>query len=540
MKHNKYKVVDLFAGAGGLSLGFLQTEKFEILMAVENNPHMQKTYTANHSGVQLLDDIREQNFKEVLKEHKSVDVVIGGPPCQGFSNANRQRNHLVSANNQLMKEYIRAVIELKPKVFVMENVRMLDSEKHKFYFSKKDGADVNSNNLVFTDDVLPYDMPLDVAERVVGDMKKGIDFQKYMLPKTKLSSIKSFQRTLNNGNISINVEKNYNNAIEWALKYYSKIDSYYSDVCINLLQIMSENRNTANHDNVYLSLSQFINYQTFFSATKEIFDYALEYKCEVNHKGVNMFLQAYPINSYIEIMLSREYSIGKNIVNSAVYGTPQKRNRFVMIGVRHDVTCSSEVSISNIGLLKEDEFFTVKNAIADLDEHETFKEITIADQFILKQPMPDNPLGKYLQDSTKVYNHVNTNSRNKALLRFKALKPGENFHDLDKDLKDTYSNPERTQNTIYQRLDYNKPSGTVLNVRKSMWIHPSKDRSLSIREAARLQSFPDSYIFMGTKDSQYQQVGNAVPPLLGRAIAEHVLFLLGDEPTEKLEDIIKL
>ena len=69
-------------------------------------------------------------------------------------------------------------------------------------------------------------------------------------------------------------------------------------------------------------------------------------------------------------------------------------------------------------------------------------------------------------------------------------------------------------------------AGTVLNVRKSMWIHPTLDRAVSIREAARLQTFPDSYVFCGTKDAQYQQIGNAVPPILGRAIAEKILSLL--------------
>ena len=110
--------------------------------------------------------------------------------------------------------------------------------------------------------------------------------------------------------------------------------------------------------------------------------------------------------------------------------------------------------------------------------------------------------------------------------RFKALKAGENFHNLDSSLKTTYSNVERTQNTIYMRLKYDEPCGTVVNVRKSMWIHPELDRAISIREAARLQTFPDSFIFEGTKDSQYQQVGNAGPPYLARAIAESVLAVL--------------
>jgi DNA (cytosine-5)-methyltransferase 1 len=70
-----------------------------------------------------------------------------------------------------------------------------------------------------------------------------------------------------------------------------------------------------------------------------------------------------------------------------------------------------------------------------------------------------------------------------------------------------------------------------------MWIHPTQNRAISAREAARLQSFPDNYIFWGTKDSVYQQIGNAVPPLLGRAVAEVVLKLLGcKEEYEKLKD----
>lgn len=77
--------------------------------------------------------------------------------------------------------------------------------------------------------------------------------------------------------------------------------------------------------------------------------------------------------------------------------------------------------------------------------------------------------------------------------------------------------------TSYLRLDPSKPSGTVVNVRKSMWIHPELDRAITVREAARLQSFPDRFKFVGSKDFQYQQVGNAVPPLLAEGIALKVL-----------------
>lgn len=114
-----------------------------------------------------------------------------------------------------------------------------------------------------------------------------------------------------------------------------------------------------------------------------------------------------------------------------------------------------------------------------------------------------------------------------SLERFEQIEPGKNFHSLPDELKSQYENPSRTQNTVYRRLDPNMPSETVVNVRKSMWIHPKFNRAVSAREAARLQSFPDDYIFYGTKDSVYQQIGNAVPPVLGRAVAEVVLDLLG-------------
>lgn len=89
-----------------------------------------------------------------------------------------------------------------------------------------------------------------------------------------------------------------------------------------------------------------------------------------------------------------------------------------------------------------------------------------------------------------------------------------------------HTDAARTQNTIYLRLNYDEPSGTVVNVRKSMWIHPTQDRAISVREAARLQTFPDSFVFCGSKDKQYQQVGNAVPPIMAKSIAEKLAQIL--------------
>lgn len=136
-------------------------------------------------------------------------------------------------------------------------------------------------------------------------------------------------------------------------------------------------------------------------------------------------------------------------------------------------------------------------------------------------------VAQQLRDSDILKNHIITKTTDVAMKRFKALHQGENFHSLKDSLKtDTYTDVKRTQNTIYLRLNYDEPSGTVINVRKSMWIYPTLDRAISVREAARLQTFTDSFVFCGSKDKQYQQVGNAVPPIMAKAIAKQLAATL--------------
>ena len=126
------KTIDLFAGAGGLSYGFEATRRFQMVAAAENNPNAQNTYLLNHKhkDIKMINDVRGFDFKKLANDLNGIDIVIGGPPCQGFSNANRQKNHIISMNNSLVKEYFRAGREIMPMAFVMENVSMLSSETH--------------------------------------------------------------------------------------------------------------------------------------------------------------------------------------------------------------------------------------------------------------------------------------------------------------------------------------------------------------------------------------------------------------------------
>ena len=200
-----------------------------------------------------------------------------------------------------------------------------------------------------------------------------------------------------------------------------------------------------------------------------------------------------------------------------------------MIGIRKDL-CRQEDVTAPKGDVSDESAQTVYDAIADLESVPVSYDKDAASVSLAPYPFEfnhsRNPVGKRLRDSDWLPNHISTETRETALERFRAIQQGQNFHSLDDSLKSTYTNADRTQNTIYLRLKYDEPSDTVVNVRKSMWIHPVLDRALSVREAARLQSFPDSFEFIGTKDAQYQQVGNAVPPILAEAIARHIIRLL--------------
>jgi DNA (cytosine-5)-methyltransferase 1 len=231
---------------------------------------------------------------------------------------------------------------------------------------------------------------------------------------------------------------------------------------------------------------------------------------------------------YIKNKLGKLYLIEDDILNAAWFGAPQLRERYIAFGIKRNVAKENNVKPE---LPKPEyspeEFRTVWDAIKDLEVVEPSFSNSDDGIELSNEQYTKTALTGELRKSRVLYNHISTQTRETARKRFAALKPGQNFHDLDKGLiQNTYSKPERTQNSIYLRLDYKKPCGTVTNVRKSMWIHPTIDRALSIREAARLQTFPDSFIFEGTKDSQYQQVGNAVPPIMAKAIANKLAEIL--------------
>lgn len=121
----KYTVIDLFCGAGGLSRGFLDAN-FNVLLGVDFNDNALKTFEANHKNARAmkLDLFNHDNIQEIVKflENKkvSLDVLIGGPPCQGFSLAGKRDED--DERNILYSAMVKTAKILKPRVVVLENV----------------------------------------------------------------------------------------------------------------------------------------------------------------------------------------------------------------------------------------------------------------------------------------------------------------------------------------------------------------------------------------------------------------------------------
>ena len=536
------KAIDLFAGAGGLSYGFLQTKCFDIKVAVENNKNAQATYKSNHQNVYIESDIRNINYQKLKDTYGDFNVVIGGPPCQGFSNANRQKNELISSNNQLVKEYIRAIEELQPDAFVMENVKTMSSIKHKFFCTNNEELSINSLGIELQEEIIPIASAVFCTNKIVNFLKTCENIKSYTITKETYRKLNTIYKKTESGKLLVDHSTKQVSVIKKLVDSWETMHNKFW--CEEYKTIFFETKNLLRDyvNGIYEltrlnnNLEVIIEIHKAMYKVEEIFNYNVNMLDIIeNEHGICVIVKTYKVlNFVIEKFKSLGYEINKGIVNAAHFGVPQTRERFIIIGIKKDQLKTEDIELP-IPLISN--YYTIGDAIKDLTEYAT--STTIDAKAIQKNKDNNlNPLHVYLNDSDYVFNHIITDTRDIALRRFEKLEPGQNFHDLNESLKTTYSDPKRTQNTIYQRLKFDQPSGTVLNARKSMWIHPTQNRAISIREVARLQSFPDSFVFRGTKDSQYQQIGNAVPPLLGRAIAEKILELLGISIGDRLVDII--
>lgn len=202
--------------------------------------------------------------------------------------------------------------------------------------------------------------------------------------------------------------------------------------------------------------------------------------CE-NVKGLRSMLGGAVERKIIEDYKSIGYEMNVTVLCAADYYTPQKRERVIFIGNKKGLKNYHPKPI-----LTPEQYVTTGQAIMDLMNH------------------PEDP----------AFNHVPTRHREDMAAKIMATPEGKSLY--------------KGYSDAWKKCPWNEPSCTIKENHGGVNLHPKLPRVLTAREMARLQSFPDDFIFMGTKNKQLVQIGNAVPPFLGKAIGLAVRFSNGD------------
>ncbi len=613
-----FTFVDLFAGAGGFSEGFLQAEHnnkfFDFIVANDINENCELTHIVRYNHQLGLDtgflkqDITEPDFLDNLLQKigdKKIDVVCGGPPCQSFSLAGKRKKF--DKKDDLFSHYLEVIKVLQPKYFVMENVKgILTKEGGKIkeliikeinsivdpkeipllnYFIKKIRKE--SNSFLFDSIIKRVEL-----EKLLEKNKESgrEDFIRFVENRFKKLSPKIADYKTSKTDENINTIRHGFNLLartkEWDKlkrdiikeKDYCNIDSdnFTNAFTDFLTEIGSENiiskiersfkslKVPTDHkkdcDDIITALKI---YTTSFDETIEI----LKDLCDSRQKK--------ELDTILEGI--RLYKIEKPFVaNASNYGVPQNRERVLFIGCRKDQEYISEI----LPTVSEEEKVSIFEALYDLDfvgnnqEAHHYELVDISAQYngtakkmakLLKKRgidgKPNTKTGKSFAEWSKkgrlierftpktkpfyvksteglsngekyfdsLNNHKTSNQNEKVIKRLQVILKNGNYKKSQTELiKLGLSSDKRNYNVLKPE----EQSSTIMTIPDD-YVHYNSPRSLTVREMARLQSFDDSFVFQGKRSTggnnrktevpQYSLVGNAVPPLLARAVASEIL-----------------
>jgi DNA (cytosine-5)-methyltransferase 1 len=208
-------------------------------------------------------------------------------------------------------------------------------------------------------------------------------------------------------------------------------------------------------------------------------------------------------------------------LNAADFGVPQLRRRLFIIGNRIDAP--APISTPSHGDSVGIPHVCVRDAIEDLPELENGDRRDELSYRTVAHLTSYELLMRHGNAGSNVTGNLVTCNSAYVVERYPFIPQGGNWQQIPEKLLSNYKDYERCHTGIYHRLLWEAPSRVIGNFRKNMLIHPSQDRGLSVREAARLQSFPDRYLFTGSIGFQQQQVADAVPPILAAAVAKSIL-----------------
>lgn len=241
-----------------------------------------------------------------------------------------------------------------------------------------------------------------------------------------------------------------------------------------------------------------------------------------NVTGITSISNGGIVREIITEMGNLGYQVEMRVLRAEDYGVPQERRRVVFIGNRVGAPILFPAATHGPGLKP---FVTVWDAISDL------APLSNGDRAsgLPYSSAPTNEYQALLRGTVRIApNHEASRLAPINEQRMRHIPPGGSWRDIPRELlpKGMLKAKRSDHTKRYGRPRKTDLSCTVLtkcDVHWGAYIHPVQDRALTVREAARLQSFPDSFVFHGNRTEQFVQVGNAVPPLMGRAIAEAVL-----------------
>lgn len=232
-----------------------------------------------------------------------------------------------------------------------------------------------------------------------------------------------------------------------------------------------------------------------------------------NVTGIINTENGYFFESIIKNLNKLGYTTNWSILNAADFGVPQVRNRVFIVGSLNGV----EYRFPSPSVKKH---LSVDEAISDLPNLSSGDNF----EYLKYNGKPNNSFQRKMRKYSKFsYNNLVTANTKLVLKRYKYIPQGGNWQNIPPRLMKNYKDFSRCHTGIYHRLNAELPSVVLGNYRKNMLIHPHEDRGLSVREAARIQTFPDTFHFYGSIGFQQQQVGNSVPPLLAEKIFKSII-----------------
>ncbi|MCM1441643.1 MAG: DNA cytosine methyltransferase [Roseburia sp.] len=607
--------LDLFAGAGGISEGFLQaytkSKYFKFVLASDINENCELTHRVRYNHQLGLDtqfltgDIMSPDFTSRLLARLNgieIDVVTGGPSCQSFSLSGRRKRF--DKRDNLFLHYLQVIRLLRPKYFVMENVKGLLT-KDKGHFKDAIMREIRSiiddksvpQFLSYLDRMLsksasPFvkNCILTKVNMEIGNDKNAdcarMDYVSYLEGQFK-SITRKIEYKLSKSNTQIATirhglnllrESEERNAISERIINLKAITNIDNDSYVNSINdFISLIDDSSIIDSILSALEAFEGFEKDSIEVKEFIDmvrlysYSLDESLKIVRKLANDNASTEELDKLLDELIL--YRIAKPIVvHSADYGVPQNRERVIFIGCRKDQKLIDEIPAT----IAEEEKVTVYEALHDLDfigngsvetnygqrrvieEYEplirnrdeeghisnaenthTFAEWSKAGRLSHRFNYETNPFyvrsiddleSSLFCEEPVLYNHQTSSQNDEVKQRLKII--------AEHGVYDASCKTELSK----LGLDSNKRNYTVLNpagqsptvvTMPDDFIHYSAHRAMTVREMARLQSFDDSFVFQGKRQTggnkrkteipQFTLVGNAVPPLMARAIANTIL-----------------